>query len=62
MFISILTTSPNKKMAKINYRMPVILQKKEFGNWFIKNDKDYLDYLMSPANNDWIKVNNLSKN
>ncbi len=56
MFMSILTTDPNKKMAKIHHRMPVILQTKEFNDWFVEADRDYIDYLMGPANNDWIEL------
>lgn len=56
MAMAILTTSPNKKMSKIHHRMPVILDKEEFKNWLVENDRSYIDHLMSPANDDWIEL------
>lgn len=56
MFMSILTTTPNKKMSKIHHRMPVILDSEEFNNWFESDDRDEINYLMQPANSDWIEV------
>ncbi len=56
MFMSILTTGPNKKMQKIHHRMPVILNNEEFNNWFISDDRDEIDFMMQPANDDWIDV------
>jgi len=56
MAMAILTTSPNKKMSNIHHRMPVILDKEEFKNWFVENDRSYIDHLMSPANDDWIEL------
>ncbi len=56
MFMSILTTDPNKKMAKIHHRMPVILDKDEFNNWFESDDRDEIDSMMVPANEDWINL------
>ena len=56
MFMSILTTAPNKMMAKIHHRMPVILETDEFENWFEAEDREEIDYLMQPANEDWIEL------
>jgi len=56
MFTSILTTDPNKKMAKIHHRMPVILDNHEFDNWFKSDDRELINHLMSPANEEWIEV------
>ena len=56
MFVSIATTDPNKKMARIHHRMPVILETDEFDNWFTSDDRDEIDYLMQPANEDWVTV------
>ncbi len=56
MLMSILTTAPNKKMSKIHHRMPVILDKEEFNNWFESDDRDEIDYMMQPANDDWIEL------
>ena len=54
--MSILTTEPNNKMAKIHHRMPVILNVEELEKWFKSEDRDDIDGLMMPANDDWIKV------
>ena len=59
MFMSILTTAPNKKMEKIHHRMPVILDKDEFDNWFESDDRDEINYMMQPANDDWIELSSL---
>ncbi len=56
MFVSIATTDPNKKMSKIHHRMPVILDKDEFNDWFVSKERDHVDDLMRPANEDWIDV------
>lgn len=56
LFMSILTTAPNKKMKKIHHRMPVILDKAEFENWFETDDRVEIDYMMQPANEEWIDV------
>ena len=56
MFMSILTTVPNRKMSKIHHRMPVILETEEFENWFTTDDRKEVDYMMQPANEDWIEV------
>ena len=58
MFMSILTTAPNKKMSKIHHRMPVILETDEFENWFEAEDREEIDYMMQPANDDWIRLVN----
>ncbi len=56
MFMSILTTGPNKKMAKIHHRMPVILDKDEFNAWFEAEDREKIEYMMQPANEDWVEL------
>ena len=56
MAMAILTTSSNKKMSKIHHRMPVILDKEEFKNWLVENDRSYIGHLMNPANDDWIEL------
>ena len=56
MFMSILTTAPNRKMAKIHHRMPVILDKYEFDDWFVSEDRNHVENMMQPANEDWIDV------
>ena len=56
MFMSILTTKPNKKMAKIHHRMPVRLDKKEFDDWFESNDCNEIDYMMQPADEERVEL------
>ena len=56
MFVSIATTDPNKKMAKIHHRMPVILETDEFEHWFTSDDRDEINFLMQPPNEDWVTV------
>lgn len=56
MFMSILTTAPNKKMAKIHHRMPVMIDKDEYGDWFESDDRVQLDQMMQPANDNWVEL------
>ena len=56
MFMSILTTAPNKKMAKIHHRMPVILEQDEFNNWFDSEDRVEVEQMMQPVDDDGIDV------
>ena len=48
MFMSILTTQPNKKMASIHHRMPVILEKENFNQWLQSVEKEEVDKFMRP--------------
>lgn len=61
MFMCILTTGPNKKMAKIHHRMPVILETDEFDHWFTSDSRDEINFLMQPANEDWITLEKQAK-
>lgn len=56
MFMSILTTAPNKKMAEIHHRMPVILEQDEFSGWFDSEDREEVVRMMQPAKDDYIDV------
>ena len=56
MAMAILTTSPNKKMSKIHHRMPVILNTRNFTEWFMENDRTCIDQLMKPVNDDYIEL------
>ena len=56
MFMSILTTAPNKKMAKIHHRMPVMLEQDEFIDWFDSEDHEEVMQMMRPAKDDGIDV------
>ena len=44
-------------MAKIHHRQPVMLDADDFDCWFESDDRDEIDLLMQPANDDWIEVN-----
>ncbi len=55
-FMSILTTSPNKKMQKIHHRMPVILEQNEFNDWLDSDNRMQIEYMMQAAQDDCIEV------
>lgn len=57
MYMSILTTSPNKKMAQIHHRMPVILAEKEFNDWFEAEDRIQIESMMQPIDEGLISLN-----
>lgn len=46
MFLSICTTDPNKKMAAIHHRMPVIIDKKDSEEWLLSDSEQDIDQLM----------------
>lgn len=56
MFMSICTTDPNKKMAKIHHRMPVIINKKDAEEWLASDDENTVDNLMSSSPETHIKL------
>ena len=56
MFMSICTTDPNKKMAKIHHRMPVIIQTKDAEEWLASENEKDVDELMSSAPDSYIKL------
>ena len=56
LFMSICTTDPNKKMAKIHHRMPVIIQSKDVEEWLSSKDREAVDHLMQSAPDSWIHV------
>jgi putative SOS response-associated peptidase YedK len=56
MFVSILTTAPNKKMAEIHHRMPVIIDIGGFDRWFDSDDRDEISSLLNPINSDQIRL------
>ena len=51
MTYTIITTTPNKEMAKIHNRMPAILTKAQMDNWLepVDLNQDQLDQLLAPA-------------
>ena len=56
MFVSVLTTQPNKKMSKIHHRMPVIIKENNMQEWLTTKDKLIVDELMAPLNDTEINV------
>lgn len=46
MFLSICTTDPNKKMADIHHRMPVIIDPKDSEEWLQSDNAEDIDRLM----------------
>jgi putative SOS response-associated peptidase YedK len=56
MFMSILTTAPNKKMAEIHHRMPVIIDKSKFRAWLESDERDEINALLAPVNSEQIEL------
>ncbi|MEJ2115569.1 MAG: SOS response-associated peptidase family protein, partial [Gammaproteobacteria bacterium] len=56
MFMSILTTAPNKKMQKIHHRMPVILEQDEFKSWLDSDDRMEIEHMIQAAKDENIDV------
>ncbi len=56
MFMSILTTAPNKKMQKIHHRMPVILEQDEYICWLDSDDRMKIEHMMQATKDDNIDV------
>ena len=56
MFMSICTTEPNKKMAKIHHRMPVIIDSKDTEEWLQSDNQQEVDRLMSSSPERLIKL------
>ena len=59
MFMSILTTKPNKKMNKISHRMPVIVAKEQFNSWLTEDQKEIIDSIMQPVEDTSINIKKL---
>lgn len=59
--VSIVTTSANRAMAEVHDRMPVILSSGNSAmSWLQDNDRDSLDELMQPADNDALRFTQVS--
>lgn len=56
MFMSILTTAPNEKMAEIHHRMPVLIDKSKFSSWLESDERDEINALLAPANSERIEL------
>ncbi len=41
-------------MSKIHHRMPVILQKDNYENWFISKEREEIELMMTPLGNEEI--------
>ena len=59
MFMSILTTVPNSKIAEIHHRMPVILNIPVFDMWLESEDRKDIDMLISPIKSEQINMRKL---
>ena len=56
MYMSILTTAPNSKMARIHHRMPVILDQDNYNDWFESDDREQLECMMQPVHDDQVRL------
>jgi putative SOS response-associated peptidase YedK len=59
MFASVLTTAPNEKMKSIHHRMPVIVNKDKFSEWFESDDRLAVTRLMQPLNSEGIELHKM---
>ena len=59
MFASVLTTAPNEKMKSIHHRMPVIVNKDKFSEWFESDDRMAVTRLMQPLNSEGIELHKM---
>lgn len=57
MFLSICTTEPNKLMAEIHHRMPVIIDQEESEHWLYSDNLQEVDKLMQAKSEDYIILN-----
>jgi putative SOS response-associated peptidase YedK len=46
LFLSVCTTDPNKKIAEIHHRMPVIIDSKNAQQWLVSDDPEEINQLM----------------
>ena len=58
---SILTTEPNKEMALIHDRMPVILQKEDWSQWLGADDEEDIQPLLYSYSDDGLETIEVSK-
>ncbi len=56
MFMSILTTEPNSKMAEIHHRMPVIVDTSNFDSWLQSAVQDEINSMLIPLESDQIEM------
>ena len=53
---SIITTSPNKEMSELHDRMPVILRREDELAWLNEDNRDFLETLMKPYEDDTLRL------
>ncbi len=56
MFMSILTTKPNSKMAEIHHRMPVIVDEDRFDIWLKSEVQDEINKIFMPIDSNQIEM------
>jgi len=59
MFMSVLTTEPNEKMAEIHHRMPVIVEAPNYDNWLHSKDRDEIVTMLTPLESEKIEMRKL---
>lgn len=61
MTYSILTTEPNKEMAKLHDRMPLILNEEDYTHWLAVDRKEDIETLLHPYHDNALKMFEVSK-
>lgn len=56
MFMSVLTTDPNEKMAEIHHRMPVLLNREDYESWLTSNNRSEVEAMLYPVTNEQIQL------
>ena len=56
MFMSILTTAPNPKLARIHHRMPVILDRDGYDGWLESGTREQIEYMMRPVQDNRVRL------
>jgi len=49
MFMSVLTTDPNTKMAEIHHRMPVLLHEAQYEGWLASDNRSEIEAMLCPV-------------
>ncbi len=56
MFMSILTTAPNPKLARIHHRMPVILDRDGYDDWLESGTREQIENMMRPVHDNRVRL------